>query len=86
MSLPLGIQLATAALAASVPRYILAFLMADGVIFGDWQWIERSMQVVSAIATAVTVSCPWHSASSTSRCRAGMFKRPLASKAREDGP
>jgi hypothetical protein len=56
MSLPLGIQLATAALAASVPRYILAFLMADGVIFGDWQWIERSMQVVSAIATAVTVT------------------------------
>ena len=56
MSLPLGIQLATAALAASVPRYILAFLMADGVIFGDLQWIERSMQVVSAIATAVTVT------------------------------
>ena len=56
MSLPLGIQLATAALAASVPRYILAFLMADGVVFGQLQFIERTMQVVSAIATAVTVT------------------------------
>lgn len=56
VSLPLGIQLATAALAASVPRYVLAFLMADGVVFGQLQWIERSMQVVSAIATAITVT------------------------------
>ena len=56
VSLPLGIQLATAALAASVPRYVLAFLMADGVVFGQLQWIERTMQVVSAVATAVTVT------------------------------
>ena len=56
MSLPLGIQLATATLAASMPRYVLAFLMADGVVFGDAQWIERGLQIISAIATAVTVT------------------------------
>ena len=57
MSLPLGIQLATAALGASVFRYILAFLKADGIEFVDWaRWVEGGMQVVSAIATALTVT------------------------------
>ena len=30
--------------------------MADGVVFGQLQFIERTMQVVSAIATIVTVT------------------------------
>ena len=57
MSLPLGIQLATAALAASIPRYVLAFLKADGVQFaGGWQAIEATLLVLSALATAITVT------------------------------
>ena len=56
-ALPLGIQLATAALAASIPRYILAFLKADGVQFaGGWQAIEATLLVLSALATAITVT------------------------------
>ena len=56
-TLPLGIQLATAALAASIPRYVLAFLKADGVQFaGRWQAVEALLLVLSALATAITVT------------------------------
>ena len=56
-ALPLGIQLATAALAASIPRYVLAFLKADGVQFlGPWQAVEALLLVLSALATAITVT------------------------------
>ena len=56
-TLPLGIQLATAALAASIPRYVLAFLKADGIQFVDgWHAFEVFMLVLSALATAITVT------------------------------
>ena len=56
-TLPLGIQLATAALAASIPRYVLAFLKADGIQFVDgWKAVEALLLVLSALATAITVT------------------------------
>ena len=56
-TLPLGIQLATAALAASIPRYVLAFLKADGIQFVDgWMAVEALLLVLSALATAITVT------------------------------
>ena len=57
MSLPLGIQLAAAALASSVLRYVLAFLRADGVVFdGGWRNVELVMLSISAVAIACTVT------------------------------
>ena len=56
-SLPLGIQLATATLGATIPRYVLAFLRADGVAFDGWtRYIEGGLLVLSALATAITVT------------------------------
>ena len=56
-SLPLGIQLATATLGATIPRYVLAFLRADGVEFvGAMRYIEGALLVLSALATAITVT------------------------------
>jgi hypothetical protein len=56
-ALPLGIQLAAAALASSVPRYVLAFLRADGVTFTEgWRTFELFLLAISASAIAVTVT------------------------------
>ena len=56
-SLPLGIQLATATLGATIPRYVLAFLRADGVEFvGALRYVEGALLVLSALATAITVT------------------------------
>ena len=52
--LPLGIQLAAAALVVAVPRYVIAFLAADNLRFHAP--IEGTLLGVSAIATAIIVA------------------------------
>lgn len=52
--LPLGIQLAAAALVVAVPRYVIAFLAADNLRFHAW--IEGGLLGISALATAIIVA------------------------------
>lgn len=52
--LPLGIQLAAAALVVAVPRYVIAFLAADNLRFPTP--VEGALLGVSAIATAIIVA------------------------------
>lgn len=76
LSLPLGIQLASAALIVSVPRYIIAFLRADRI--GIHVGIEAVMLVVSAVATAVTLTGgAAYVAHAVSVARGHIFKRSL---------
>lgn len=57
-ALPLGTQIASAAIGSSVLRYVLAFLRADGVEFtGDWTRVaELAMLGASAVFIALTVT------------------------------
>lgn len=51
---PLGIILAAAALAVTIPRYVLAFLAADRV--EPWPLVEASLVILSAVATAIIIT------------------------------
>lgn len=53
-AVPLGIILAAAALAVTVPRYVLAFLAADRV--EPHPLVEASLVILSAVATAIIIT------------------------------